>query len=340
MKFARYLICTLAVIAFVMPAGAQLPTGTLTGHVDDGKAPLPGVSVTVTSANLQGVRTATTSVNGDYIFTFLPPGDYNVRFELQGFQTVETGIKISAAQGATVNATMPAGKVAEEVTVTGSYETISTTSQAASTLTNDLLNKLPVAASAGTIANYAALAAGTNVSAVTGNIAISGGLSYENLFLVNGVAIMDNIRNTPTNFYVEDAVQETTTSTAGISAEYGRFAGGVVNMLTKSGGNEFHGSLRLGLDDDKWTAPTPLTVTRTDKINDTWSATLGGFILKDRLWFFGAYRYRKTDLTQQTSYTNLPYPVSTTDKRYEGKLTFSITSDHRLVGSYLDYDVL
>ncbi len=340
MRFVRFVVCLAGVAALALPAIAQLPTGTLAGHVTDGKAPLPGVTVTATSPALQGARTAVTSVNGDYIFRFLPPGDYTVKFELQGFQSLDTTRKVSAAQDAMVDAVMPQAKVAEAVTVTGSYETISTTNQAASTLTNDLLNKLPLASSNGTIFNYAALAAGTNVSAVTANIAISGALSYENLFLVNGVAIMDNVRNTPTNFYVEDAVQETTTSTASISAEYGRFAGGVINMLTKSGGNEFHGTVRIGLDNDKWTAATPLTTTRTDKVNKTYSATIGGFVLKDHLWFFGAYRYRKTDLTQQTSYTFLPYPVNTTDKRYEGKLTFSLNPNHRLVGSYLDYDVL
>jgi outer membrane receptor protein involved in Fe transport len=341
MKFPKFLICAVGILALALPAFAQtLPTGTLSGHVDDGKQALPGVMVSVASPNLQGTRTAATSVNGDYIFAFLPPGDYTVKFDLQGYQTIETGVKISAAQRSSVNATMPAVKVAEEVTVTGSYETISTSGQAASTLTNDLLNKLPLAANAGTIGNYAALAAGTNRSSVSGELAISGAMSYENLFLVNGVAIMDNVRNTPTNFYVEDAVQETTTSTASISAEYGRFAGGVVNMLTKSGGNDFHGSFRVGLDNDKWAAATPLTVARTDKISETYSATLGGFIFKDHLWFFGAYRSRKTDVTQQTSYTNLPYPVGTKDTRYEGKLTFSVNANHRLVGSYLDYDVL
>ena len=341
MRFSRFIICAVGILAFALSAIAQtLPTGTLTGRVDDGKEALPGVLVMVSSPNMQGARTAATSVNGAYIFAFLPPGDYNVRFELQGFQTQETTVKMNAAQTQTLNATMPQAKVAEEVTVTGSYETISGTNQAASTMTNDLLNKLPVAFSAGTIANYAALSPGTNASAVTGNLAISGALSYENLFLVNGVAIMDNIRNTPTNFYVEDAVQETTTSTASISAEYGRFAGGVVNMLTKSGGNDFHASFRLGLDNDKWTARTPLTVTRSDKVNNTYMATLGGFILKDRLWFFGDYRYYKTLTTQQTAYTNVPYPYTVKDTRYEGKLTFSLNPNHRIVADYLNYDVL
>ena len=341
MRFAKFLVGLAVAAMLVAPALAQVnPTATLTGHVTDGKEALPGVGVTVNSPNLQGTRTAVTSVNGDYYFTFLPAGEYTVKFELQGFQTQETTLKLNAAQTQRLDASLPQAKVAEEVTVTGSYETISGTSQVASTLTNATLNKLPVAFSGGTIQTYAALAPGVNYSAVTGQYAISGALSYENLFLVNGVAIMDNIRNTPTNFYAEDAVQETTTSTASISAEYGRFAGGVVNMLTKSGGNDFHASFRLGLDNDKWTAATPLTVSRSDKINDTYMATLGGFILKDHLWFFGDYRYYKTLTTQQTSYTNLPYPVNTKDTRYEGKLTFSLNPNHRIVADYLNYDVL
>jgi len=339
MRFAKFLVGLAVAAMLVAPALAQVPTATLTGHVTDGKVALPGVSVTVTSPNLQGTRTAVTSVAGDYFFTFLPAGEYKVKFELQGFQTQETSVKLNAAQTQELDASMPQTKVAEEVTVTGSYETISGTSQVASTMTKATLNKLPVVFTAG-INTYAALSPGVNYSPVTGYYAISGALTYENLFLVNGVAIMDNVRNNPTNFYAEDAVQETTTSTASISAEYGRFAGGVVNMLTKSGGNDFHASFRLGLDNQKWTARTPLTVSRTDKVNNTDMATLGGFILKDHLWFFGDYRYYKTLTTQQTTYTLITYPYPNKDTRYEGKLTFSLNPSHRFVADYLNFDTL
>jgi hypothetical protein len=118
MKFSRLLMCVIGILAVALPVMAQVPTGTLSGRVDDGTASLPGVLVTITSPALQGTKTATTSVNGDYIFSFLPPGEYKVKFELQGFQTQETTIKISAAQTATLNATMPQATVAEEVTVT------------------------------------------------------------------------------------------------------------------------------------------------------------------------------------------------------------------------------
>jgi outer membrane receptor protein involved in Fe transport len=336
MRFAKFFICAIGILAVALPAVAQVPTGTLTGHVDNGKEALPGVTVTVTSPSLQGARTATTSVNGDYIFTFLPPGDYNIRFELQGFQTVETGVKMSAAQRSTVNATMPQAKVAEEVTVTGSYDTISTSQQVASTVTQDMLNKLPVAQN---FYAYAALASGTASTGPSGNLTMSGGQSWENLFMVNGVNIQDNIRNTPTQLYIEDAIQETTTQTAAISAEYGRFAGGVVNMLTKSGGNEMHGSVRLNLDSSKWSNKAPLqTGILNDTINRTWMATLGGFIFKDKLWYFMGYRNRNTSNSRQTYVTNIPYNATVDEKRYEGKLTFSITPNHRIIGSYLKVD--
>ena len=336
MRFVRRIVCAVAIAALALPALAQVPTGTLTGHVDDGKVALPGATVTVMSPNLQGERTTVTSVNGDYIFAFLPPGDYKIKFDLQGFQTVETGVRISAAQRATVNATMPQTKVAEEVTVTGNYETISTGQQAASTMTQEMLNKLPIAQN---FNNYASLAAGTTTTGPSQNLTISGAQSWENLFMVNGVSIQDNIRNTPTNLYIEDAIQETTTQTAAISAEYGRFAGGVVNMLTKSGGNEMHGSVRLNLDSSKWANKAPLqTGVLDDTINRTWMATLGGFVLKDKLWYFLGYRSRVTETSTQTYITNLPYTLPTDEKRYEGKLTFSLTANHRIIGSYIKND--
>ncbi len=334
----RFAILALLVGLVALPLFAQTnPTGTLTGHVTDGKEALPGVTVSATSPNLQGTRTTVTNVSGDYILTFLPAGEYKIRFELQGFQTLDTSIKISAAQSSKLDATMPTAKVAEEVTVTGSYDTISATGTAATTFTKEMVYKLPVAKD---IANIALLTAGVVANpGAQGALIISGAPSYENQFLVNGVAIMDNVRGTPTaGLYIEDAVQETTTTTSGISAEYGRFTGGVVNMLTKSGGNEFHASVRDTMTADSWTAESPLskTDTRSSTVNSAYEATLGGFIVKDHLWFFGAYRTVKTNLTGQLGITQITVPTGNEQQRYEGKLTFAINPNHRIVASYLD----
>ncbi len=332
MKFAR-IICVAALLVVVaLPALAQNPTGTLTGRATDGKDPLPGVTVTVTSPNLQGARTAVTEVTGAYIFAFLPAGDYHVRFELMGFQTLDTSIKINAAQTATLNAAMPTAKVAEEVTVTGTYDNISSSQQVATTYDQKLINTLPVARG---ITSAAILTPGVATTGPSGYLSISGAMSYENLYMVNGVVIQDNVRNTPNALYIEDAIQETTTQTAAISAEYGRFAGGIVNTLTKSGGNEFHGSFRDSLSSDKWSAATPKTASRNDKINSVYEATFGGFIIKDKLWFFLAGRDRKLTQDGQTYATNIPFTSVDTQKRYEGKLTFSLTPNHRVIASYM-----
>jgi outer membrane receptor for ferrienterochelin and colicin len=331
----RSWVLALMIMLVALPMFAQVPTGTLTGHVTDGTNALPGVTVSVTSPNLQGTRSAVTTVNGDYILAFLPPGEYRVRFELQGFQTLDTSIKISAAQTAKLDAVMPVARIAEEVTVAGSYETISTSGTASTTLEADLQNKLPVPRD---LVNAVALAPGVSQTGPNNGLVISGAQSYESLFLINGVVVNENVRGQATNLFIEDAIQETTTSTSGISAEYGRFAGGVVNMLTKSGGNEVRGSFRTTFDNDKWTAPTPKTVehSRADKINETYEATLGGYVWKDRIWYFLAGRDRKTTGSDQTIYTDIAFPTQVKERRWEGKLTVAATPEHRFVGSYID----
>ena len=77
-------------------------------------------------------------------------------------------------------------------------------------------------------------------------------MSFESLYMVNGVTVNENLRGQANNLYIEDAIQETTVATAGVSAEYGRFSGGVVNVITKSGGNLFSGSFRDSLNNDNW----------------------------------------------------------------------------------------
>lgn len=315
---------------------AQNPTGTLSGSVTDSDgANLPGVTVSVTSPMLQGTRTAETGVNGAYKLAFLPAGDYQVTFELEGFATVVSNVKIFAAQARVSDATMQISEVYEEIVVTGNVEAISETNQVASTVSQDELERLPVAR---TIGQAALLAPGVHDTGPGGNITISGAMSFENLWLVNGVVVNENLRGQALPLYIEDAVQETTTATGGISAEYGRFTGGVINVLTKSGGNEFSGSMRVNFNNDKWQAKTPLSNDRIDEINRTYEATLGGPFWKDKLWFFAAGRDVATDDTNQTNITNITFPRTTEQQRYEGKLTISLTSSHSLIGSYIKID--
>ena len=337
----RALVLGLAIaLLWALPAFTQgNPNGKLSGRVTAGNEPLPGVKVTAASPNLQGTKSTVTSATGDYLFPSLPPGEYEVTFEAQGLQTVKQVLRIGAAQSNTLDTEMAAAAVTEEIVVTGSLENISQTVQSATTYTKQLVDELPtgrtlnevVALSPGVQPNGPAKNTATGLGAIT----ISGAPSYENLFLINGVVANENVRGQAFDLFIEDAIQETTTASAGVSAEYGRFTGGVVNVLTKSGGNSFSGSLRDTLRNQSWEAKTPLTKRQTDKVNPTYEATLGGPILRDRLWFFLAARDLDLSQTLNTNITNIPYPSGQKQQRYEGKLTASITPSHTLVGSYL-----
>lgn len=249
---------------------AQMPTSTILGRVINEGQGLPGVTVTAKSPALQGVRTAVTSTNGDFVFPNLAPGRYTVSFTMSGFQTVTREINAAASQQAAINVEMSLSAVAAEAVVVGTSETISQTTTAATTYTAELTKKLPITR---TLLSAVLLAPGVNSNGPGGNLTISGAQSFDNNMMVNGVNIQDNIRGTANNLFIEDAIAETTTSTSAISAEYGRFTGGVVNAITKSGGNTFSGSVRATLENDKWTAKTPLTtVDQNDKVTPIWRA--------------------------------------------------------------------
>jgi hypothetical protein len=336
----------LAIVVFALVAAPLLaqgnPTAKLSGRVSSDGEALPGVLVTVDSPALQGTRTAFTTTNGDYIFPSLPPGEYTVTFELAGFADSTRNVRLSAAQDTQLDTALSLETVTDEIVVTGELETISQGTQVAASYGSELVDELPVGRSIDEIVNIApgvsATGPGKNGETGLSNIVIAGAPSYENLFLVNGVVVNENIRGQANDLFIEDAIQETTTATAGISAEYGRFAGGVVNVITKSGGNDFSGSLRTSLANQDWEAETPLTTTQTDETIPTYELTLGGPILRDRLWFFLAGRTFDQTQTSNTSLTNLPYQTGREEDRYEGKLTWGVTDAHTLIGSYMEID--
>jgi outer membrane receptor for ferrienterochelin and colicin len=331
---AYILIALVTCVLMAAPLLAQNPTGTITGRVTHQDAPLPGVTVTASSPSMQGDKVAITGEGGEYIFRFLPSGDYIITFAIDDFRTLEIPVVVAIAQTKTIDAEMYSETVEEEIVVTGNYETVSSGSQSNFTINQSLIEELPVAR---TLESSVLLTPGAYSTGPNGGITISGAQSYENLFLVNGVVVNENVRGQALGLYIEDSIEETTTSTSGVSAEYGRFAGGVVNMITKSGGNQFSGSLRLSLTNDSWNGETPLTTEQVDETNQIWEATFGGYIVKDALWFFLAGRDTATDESRQL-FDQTPYTYSDEEQRYEGKLTWSPHSSHRFIGSYMELE--
>ena len=332
---ARVVITT-SFVLFLLPAfaAAQTPTGTISGRVvDSNDGVVRGASVSITSPNLQGAQTQTTSENGDYIFRALPPGLYTVTVKTNGFATVEEKVRVAPSENASLNVTLQPAAVTETVSVVTSDDTsFVNTVQAAANLNYSLINVLPTAK---TLLSYINLAPGAHATGPDGNISIAGAMSFENLFLLNGAVISENVRSEPMDLYVEDAIQEVTVATSGISAEYGRFSGGVVNAVTKSGGNLFSGSFRTEFNNDDWRTVSPFGEPKNDKLNPTHSFTFGGPIVRDRLWFFGSGRFQDADTAQLTAETRVPYTKSIQQERYEGKVTVALPRNHRLQGNYL-----
>jgi outer membrane receptor for ferrienterochelin and colicin len=343
MRTSRVFACLVATLLLALPAFAQgIPTGSITGKVTTEGQPAPGVTVTVTSPALQGQRSTTTGAGGDYHFSGLPPGDYQSSFDIEGLQSVHKTARDSAAQGSVVDAALAMASVSEEIVVVGEQETISTQSLAATTMSKKTIEELPVERNIRETVlltpGVGASGPGTNRTTGRAGLSIEGSQSYENLFLVNGVVVTENLRGQPFDLFIEDAIQETTVSTASVSAEYGRFAGGVVNVLTRSGSNEFKGSFRTAFTNQSWEAETPLTTAQTDKTNKRYEATLGGYLWKDKAWFFVAGRDFEELTSAQTTRTLVPYDKGTDQQRFEGKLNLALLPSQRLTGSYIKID--
>jgi Carboxypeptidase regulatory-like domain/TonB-dependent Receptor Plug Domain len=341
MKRFRIFVALLALAASASAALAQgVQTGTITGTVQsaDGLS-LPGVTVTASSPALQGQRSATTDVNGVYFIKGLPAGTYAVTFDMPSFKSAKKeNIDINVGSTVDVAQTLVLAGVTETVTVTGDSPkptalSVPTLSQA---YTKTEVDALPV----GRVPNLIAdLSPGlTSNTSNAGQLAISGATSFDNVFMMNGVDINDNLFGTANNLFIEDAIQQTNILTGGISAEYGRFSGGVVNVITKSGGNAFGGSFRENFSNPKWIEETPrqqaANITNPDLLGKSSEGTFGGPIARDRLWFFSSGRYEQIDTNQTFILSDQAAVRHDTNKRGEIKFTGTPAMGHTISGDY------
>ncbi len=340
-------LCVAAVAFCAMPAFAQGSASIrVFGKVfDEGNEGLPGVTIVFESDNLIGVRSTLSGKNGEYTSPPLPAGEYKITFRMDGFQSIQQNVRLSAGQEREVDAKLR--KTFEEtLVVTGeATQVVSEGTTSAHTITYDTLEELPVAR---TFQSAVLLAPGAKNTGPgngggrgsgTNSITISGAQSWDNLLTMDGVVLNENIRGQAFDLYIEDAIQETTTMNSGVSAEYGRFTGGVVTAVSRSGGNEFSGSFRVSLDNEDWAARNELSAPRIDSQNETFEATVGGRIVRDRLWFFFAGRNRETENTAQTAFGN-PFVQPREQDRLQGKLTAALTSSHQVQVTALEIDDL
>jgi hypothetical protein len=330
-----------AIVLSAAPALAQgQQYGTVSGRVSSAdNAPLPGVTVTATSEATHDVRTASTDVNGVYSLPGLAPGHYVVKFQMDNMTSVERRTSVSLGTLSVLDQRLSIAPVNESIDVRASTPS-AVTSHGASNLEMADLTKLPVGRTPFLMTE---LTPGvTDNTPSNSQITISGAFAYDNVFLMDGVDINDNVLGTANNVFIEEAIQETQVLSSGISAEYGRFSGGVVNIITRSGSNDLSGAFRLNLANSAWSAETPFEeaagVSRASKYSPTFEATAGGPLRRDRVWFFGGARVERTTTQSAFAQTGIPYTSTNDNTRYEGKLTATLRPGHTLQGTLIDND--
>lgn len=342
MKRLMFVLAIVAgLVAGMAPAVAAqgVQTGTVSGAVTDQQGlALPGVTVTASSPAMQGDRVTVSDSNGAYTMPALPPGAYTVVFELQGMTTVRRETVVPLGGVAPVDARMNVGGIEELVVVTAEAPGALATPTGQANLAASETNLMPVGR---TPARLAELAPGlTDNAPQAGQVTISGAFGYDNVFMIDGVDVNDNIFGYAHDVFIEDAIEEVQVLTSGVAAEYGRFSGGVVNLITKSGGNDFAGSLRLNLANPAWSAETPFErardTERTSKLSTFLEGTFGGPVVRDRLWFFGATRRERADVQGALAFLGTPFVTASENDRYEIKLTGTPASGHQVQGSYVD----
>ncbi len=350
----RFLLCTFVLLAATI-ANAQVQTGSIVGAATDGSgAVLPGVSVTLTGERLiGGPQTIATDASGTYRFDRLPPGDYAVKFELQGFRTVErTAIRINAAFTATINAKLEVGAVTENITVTGESPTVDTKSNLQQTvMSQEILEGVPTGRDPWSLAR---LIPGVQVSTydVGGTQSMQqSGLSAHGS---SGSDVSFNIDGATVNwpgggggstmmYYDQGQFEEVNYLTAAIPAEV--MAGGIsINMVTKDGGNAWRGNFRYSFANDDLQSENHLEIQRRlpsflgNPTLKTYDANLsgGGFLIRNRAWVNGTIR--RWIVNKLTNTRNLDGTQALDDntlKNYSVKGTVSLSANHKLMASYL-----
>ena len=366
-------VCALAALlvflglAGVAHAQTDVTTSRVSGTVEDSsKSPLPGVTVEAVNTETGLRQSEVTDANGFYRILNLPTGTYRISASLDGFATA-TAEKVRLLIGSTptVNFTLQSARVSETITVTSEAPTVEVTNtQIATTIQSEQLKNLPTPGT--DFRQLVLLTPETRFDSERGNISISGqrgintnvtvdGVDYNNAFFGGNTGAAEG--RAPLSLS-EESIKEFSVITNGASAEFGRSGGGFVNVITKSGTNNLHGSafyynqpqslisdFAKGRLAPGQTRPAGFTTKPADQKKDQFGASLGGSIVRDKLFYFFSYDNQKQDVTVPiagsvnnpaffSQYPQFASPnnfVQTRDGNVSfGRLDYQINDSHRI----------
>ncbi len=349
-------------------AFAQLtPTGRITGKVVDNQGnALPGVTVEATNPKLVGKASTITDVNGTFRLMALPSGYFQVTFTMPGFKTlIRKGIYLELSQTMVLNIALEQAAVEEQITVVGQSPLIDVKSTVkGKTMAREIFMSLPRGR------NFDSLIStipGVQNESITAGISVDGASGAENMWYADGADITDFHYGDRGQSIVLELLDEVKVTASGYNAEYGGSMGGVINVITRSGSNEFHGEIlgyyennrqymqgksRTFLRRDPFGAYVWEYVNYDDlyynggKDRDKYDRfegvfSLGGYIIKDKLWFYGSFNPNYNETAAQRDFNLRKGPFQTFEAKNTGlgasvRISSAPVTGLRLSASYIN----
>jgi hypothetical protein len=315
----RTLATLLGLWLMAAPAAAQEQRASIEGTVKDNTgAVLPGVTVDAKNLSQGGVASAVSDAGGFFRFPSLAPGAYEVTAKLSGF-TPKTFSRVELTLGQTkvLDVALGVSGLSETVQVTSEQPLIDVrSSQRAYSITADQFVKLPKQRDFSSIVTQAP---GANFEAKSNGITIDGATAGENRFIVDGVETTNPQSGMQGKRMPLDFVQEVQVKSSGYAAEFGGSTGGVVNVISRSGSNDFHGDAAIYFNNDGMNGaerrtlrlvPTNsraseyVTLPKDGSRRVEPGIGIGGPVMKDKLWFFGSYLPSLEKFTRSTQFSN------------------------------------
>lgn len=338
MRLCR-VVCILAIVLLSSTALFAQQTGSLSGKVmaSDG-TPLPGVTVEAKSNVLPQPRVTTTLSNGEYTLPQLPPGNYTLTFSLSGMQTQTRNVTVYLGQTTPVNAvTLGVEALQQSITVTAETPLVNPNSTEISTSVNrDAIIALPTGQNYQDLLKLAPGVQDNQAATVRGPA--SGGSEQDNVYQFDGVNVTLPLFGTlAAEPSTQDIAQVTFTKGGAKAIDFNRSAGFTVDTVSKSGTSSFTGELKYQFQNGSLVAKRNGASGKTFDQKLTWGTlSLGGPIVRDRLFFYGSY-YRPTVKQSNSAnlYGSVPDVKNTRDEGF-GKLTYTPTANILLNGSFRD----
>ena len=295
-------------LVFVSPwvSEGQVGGGQITGIVTDSRqTAVPGVTLTATNTTRPAMRTVVSSSSGAFTVPGLPPGDYRIEVELAGFRTIRRqGVRVETGETVRLDFVLEIGTLSDAVTVIADASTLRSTGSLGQIISEEKVGSLPL--NGRSFITLASLVPGVAVPPASPLPRINGGRPRTNEYLFDGISVLQPEPGQVAYFPVLDSIQEFKIETNSAPAEFGRYNGGVINLTTRSGGNEFHGTAfeflrNEALNARNFFAPAPAA--KPEFRRNQFGVVAGGPLRRDRTFFFADYQGQRQNIGRTVTST-------------------------------------